>query len=238
MARASKDTGSTTGKRGASAESKVSRIKQIRTVFTLTRQRDPRLVPALLIAFFVPLLVGVIIGLLLKSLVLGIVLGVLLGALVALNVFGRRVQRSAYAEAEGKPGAAAGIIERMRGDWRVTAPVQVNRNQDMVTRVVCRAGVVLIAEGRGRGPRELLGAEVRRVKRVAGDVPLHDIVIGTGEGETPLPKLQALLMRKTRVLKKGDVEALDRRLKALGTMNIPVPKGPMPRGVPRSGRMR
>jgi len=229
MARASKDTGSTTGKRGASAESKVSRIKQIRTVFTLTRQRDPRLVPALLIAFFV---------LLLKSLVLGIVLGVLLGALVALNVFGRRVQRSAYAEAEGKPGAAAGIIERMRGDWRVTAPVQVNRNQDMVTRVVCRAGVVLIAEGRGRGPRELLGAEVRRVKRVAGDVPLHDIVIGTGEGETPLPKLQALLMRKTRVLKKGDVEALDRRLKALGTMNIPVPKGPMPRGVPRSGRMR
>ena len=224
-------------KRAASAE-KVSRIKQIRTVFTLTRQRDPRLVPALLIGFLVPVVVGVIIGLLLGPLVLWIIIGVLLGALVALNVFGRRVQRSAYAEAEGKPGAAAGIVERMRGDWRVTAPVQVNRNQDMVTRVVSRAGVVLIAEGRGRGPRELLGAEVRRVKRVVGDVPLHDIVIGTGEGETPLPKLQALLMRKTRALKKSDVDSLDRRLKALGGVSIPVPKGPMPRSIPRGGRMR
>lgn len=238
MARGSTSTGPAAKKRGAKTEAKVNKIKQIRTAFTLTRQRDSRLVPWLLVSFLVPVVVSVVIGLLLGRLALWIVLGILLGALVALNVFGRRMQRSAYAEVEGKPGAAAGIVERMRGDWRVTAPVQVNRNQDMVTRVVGRSGVVLIAEGRGRGPRELLGAEVRRVKRVIGDAPLHDIVIGTGEGETPLPKLQSQLTRKTRALKKGDVEALDRRLKALGGVNIPLPKGPMPRSVPRGGRMR
>src|SRR3978361_1142798 len=121
----------------------------------------------------------------------------------------------------GVPGAAAGVVERMRGDWRLTPAVQVNRNQDVVSRVVLRAGGILIAEGRGRGPRDLLGAEVRRVKKVIGDAPLHDIIIGNGPGELPLPKLQNTLMRKPRVLKKDQVNALDRRLKGLGGVGTP-----------------
>ena len=114
----------------------------------------------------------------------------------------------------------------------------MNRNQDLVSRVVSRAGVILIAEGRGRGPRDLLGAEVRRVKKVIGDAPLHDIIVGNGPGEVPLPKLQSTLMRKPRVLKKDQVNALDRKLKAIGGVAMPVPKGPMPRNIPRGGRMR
>jgi hypothetical protein len=204
----------------------------------MTRKRDPKIVPWLLLSFLGPLAVGILIGVLVGPLVLFILLGFIVGLFLALNTFSRRVQRTAYAEIEGKPGAAAGVVERMRGDWRLTAPVQVNRNQDLVSRVVCRAGVVLIAEGRGRGPRDLLGAEVRRVKKVIGDAPLHDIIVGNGPGEVPLPKLQNTLMRKPRVLKKDQVNALDRRLKALGGVAMPLPKGPIPRNVPRSGKMR
>ncbi len=160
------------------------------------------------------------------------------GVLLALNVFGRRAQKTAYTEMEGQPGAGAGIIQRMRGDFRVTTPVQVNRNQDLVSRVVCRAGVILVAEGRGRGPRDLLGAEVRRVKRVIGDAPLHDIIVGNGEGEVPLSKLQSTIMRKRRVLRRGEVDDLYRRLAALGAMNLPIPKGPMPTRIPRGGKIR
>jgi hypothetical protein len=116
--------------------------------------------------------------------------------------------------------------------------VQVDRNQNLVSRVVSRAGVIVIAEGRGRGPKDLLGAEVRRVKRVIGEAPLHDIIVGNGPGEVPLQKLQNTLMRLPRALKKDQVNALDRRLKALGGVAMPVPKGPIPRNVPRSGRMR
>ena len=57
-------------------------------------------------------------------------------------------------------------------------------------------------------------------------------------GEVPLPKLQNTLMRKPRALKKDQVNALDRRLKALGGVAMPLPKGPIPRNVPRSGKMR
>lgn len=218
--------------------SRGQRLKQVFQVFQLTRQRDPKMLPWMLASFFGPLVVGILLGLLLGKLVLFLLLGLLIGLFVALNTFSRRVQRTAYAEIEGKPGAAAGVVERMRGDWRLTAPVQVDRNQNLVSRVVCRAGVVLIAEGRGRGPRDLLGAEVRRVKRVIGDAPLHDIIIGNGPGEVPLPKLQNTLMRKPRALKKDQVNALDRRLKALGGVAMPLPKGPIPRNVPRSGKMR
>jgi hypothetical protein len=217
---------------------KTQRVKQLLAVFKLTRQRDPRMVPWLLLSVLAPLVVGILLGLLLGKLVLFVLFGLLIGLFVGLNTFSRRVQKTAYAEIEGKPGAAAGVVERMRGDWRLTAPVQVNRNQDLVSRVVCRAGVVLIAEGRGRGPRDLLGAEVRRVKKVIGDAPLHDIIIGNGPNEVPLPKLQNTLMRKPRVLKKDQVNSLDRRLKALGGVAMPLPKGPMPRNVPRGGKMR
>lgn len=217
---------------------KMQRVKQVVAVFKMTQKRDPKMLPWVLLALLVPIALGILLGILFDNLLIFVPLGVLIGFFLALNVFSRRVQRTAYAEIEGKPGAAAGVIERMRGDWRLTAPVQVNRNQDLVSRVVCRAGVVLIAEGRGRGPRDLLGAEVRRVKKVIGDAPLHDIIIGNGPGEVPLPKLQTTLMKKPRALKKDQVNALDRRLKAIGGVAMPLPKGPIPKNVPRSGKMR
>src|SRR4051812_1376004 len=225
-------------KAGGPKPPRGQRLKQVLAVFKMTRQRDPKMVPWLLLGLLVPVAIGVLLGVLLGNIVIFTLFGLVIGLFVGLNIFSRRVQKTAYAEIEGKPGAAAGVIDRMRGDWRLTTPVQVNRNQDLVSRVVSRAGVILIAEGRGRGPRDLLGAEVRRVKKVIGDAPLHDIIIGNGPGEVPLPKLQNTLMRKPRALKKDQVNALDRRLKALGGVAMPLPKGPMPRNVPRSGKMR
>ncbi|MBX6389746.1 MAG: DUF4191 domain-containing protein [Frankia sp.] len=215
-----------------------ARLAQIRAVYRITRQRDPRLPWLMLAAFVIPVAILVLLGVFVGPLWLWAPLAVLLGLLIALNVFSRRVQRTAYAEMEGKPGAAAGIIERMRGDWRLTPAVGVNRNQDVVHRVVCRAGVVIIAEGRGRGPRELLGNEVRRIRKVAGDVPIIDIVIGNGEGEVPLARLQSTLLRQRRVLRRRQVDALHKRLRAVTGSTLPIPKGPIPRNIPRGGRIR
>ncbi len=215
-----------------------ARLKQLWAVFKITRQRDPQVLWITLGGLAGPLVIGVVLGILIGPLYLWIPIALLLGVVVALNLFSRRVQRTAYAEMEGKPGAAAGVVERMRGDWRITPVVGVNRNQDVVHRVVSRAGVVIIAEGRGRGPRELLAAEKRRIRRVVGETPVTDIIIGTGEGETPLPKLQPTLMRLRRALSKGEVETLDRKLRAIGGAALPIPKGPIPRNVPRGGRMR
>ncbi len=227
------------GRRAAKAEgAKQSRLKQIQLVFKMTRQRDPKMIWWTLLTFIIPVGLGVLLGFLLKPLWLWIPTGVVFGFLLALNVFGRRAQKSAFTEMEGQPGAGVSVVQRMRGDFRVTTPVQVNRNQDLVSRVVCRAGVILIAEGRGRGPRDLLGAEVRRVKKVIGDAPLHDVIVGHDEGEVPLKKLQQTIMRKRRVLKRNEVDDLYRRLAALGAMNLPIPKGPVPTRIPRGGKIR
>jgi hypothetical protein len=236
---AAKSRGKAGRGRGDAADGgKQSRLKQMRLVFKMTRKRDPRMLLWILVAFLIPVAVGVGLGFLLEPLWLWIPTGVAFGVVLALNVFGRRAQRSAFKEMEGQPGAGVSVVQRMRGDFRVTTPVQINRNQDLVSRVVCRAGVILIAEGRGRGPRDLLGAEVRRVKRVAGDAPLHDIIVGNGEGEVPLAKLQSTIMRKHRALRRNEVDDLYRRLAAIGAMNLPIPKGPVPTHIPRGGKTR
>jgi hypothetical protein len=215
------------------------RLAQIRTVYRITRERDPSVRWWTLAGAAGPIVVGVLLGLFVGPLWLWLPIGILTGLVVGMNIFSRRVQRSAYAEMEGQPGAAAGIVERMRGEWRLTPAVGVNRHQDVVHRVVGRPGVIIIAEGRGRGARDLLGAEVRRVRKVAGETPIHDIVVGNGDGEVPLAKLQSTLMRLSpRPLRKPDVIALDRRLKAVTAPNLPIPKGPMPRNIPRGGKMR
>jgi hypothetical protein len=216
----------------------MGRFAQVRAVYKLTRQRDPSVTWITLAAFVAPVVVGALLGLFLGPLWIWLPIGVLFGVVLALNIFSRRVQNTAYTEMEGRPGVAAGIVERMRGDWRITPAVQVNRNQDVVHRVVGRPGIVLIAEGRGRGPRDLLGNEVRRLRRVVGDTPVHDVIVGNGEGEVPLPKVQSTLMKLPRTLRKPEVEALDRRLKAVGGASLPIPKGPIPRSIPRGNKLR
>jgi hypothetical protein len=182
----------------------------------------------------------VVVGVVTGSYVILPVLGVLLAVVSTMLVFNFRSRRAVNRELEGKPGAAISLIQGMQGNWRVTPAVQVNRNQDLVHRVVGRAGVVLVAEGSGRGPRELLANEKRRVARVIGDTPVHDIVVGNGEGEVPLGKVTSKLQRLPRALNKNQVDSLDRRLKALaaqGAAGLPIPKGPIPTRVPR-GKMR
>jgi hypothetical protein len=220
------------------ADAKPNRLAQIKLVYRITRQRDPKVGLYSLLGFAAPLAVFVLLAIFIGPLALWLPLGVLVGLVVGLNIFSRRVQRTAYAEMEGKPGAAAGVVERMRGEWRLTPAVGVNRNSDVVHRIVCKAGVVVVAEGRGRGPRDLLAAEMKRVRRVVGDTPVHDIIIGNGDGEVPLPKLQSTLMRLPRTLRRRDIVTLDRKLKAVTAPTLPIPKGPIPRNIPRGGRIR
>ncbi len=215
-----------------------SRFAQLRAAYRLTKAQDPRLGLLMVAAFLGPFALMVAFGFLIGHPVTIGLSGLLLGLFFAMNLFARRAQNVAYAQAAGQPGAAAGIVDRMRGDWRVTPGVQFNRSQDLVHRVVSRAGVVLLAEGSPRGAKDLLAVEVRRVRRVAGDVPVHDVFVGDGEGQVPLRRLQNHLMKLPRALSKDQVNSLDRRLKALSSgPSVPLPKGPLPRSVPR-GKLR
>jgi hypothetical protein len=153
----------------------------------------------------------------------------MLGFLAATIVFGRRAERAAFRQVEGQPGAAAAALNMLRRGWTVTPAVAVTRNQDVVHRAVGRPGVVLIGEGSPSRVGNLLATEKRKVARFVPDVPIYDVQAGNEAGQIPLRKLNGHLMKLPRNLKTYQVAEVNRRLKALGTTNLPIPKGPMPR---------
>jgi hypothetical protein len=213
-------------------QSRRDSFKQMRQAFTLTRKNDARLVPYLIIAFVLASATLYLLAFLITSSVwLPILPAIMLGLLAAMFLFSRRAQSSAYRQAEGQAGAAAYVLGQLRGDWRKTDAVAGTPQLDAVHRLLGRPGVVLIGEGAPQRVKPLLAQEKKRVARLAGDAPIYDVVVGRGEGEVPLAKLNTHLMKLPRNLSKAQVAALDRRLSALGAQRAPLPQGPMPGGV-------
>ena len=205
------------------------RLKQIGMVFSFTAKRDKKFVPFVAVAAGVPIIaavVAVILGASFIWLPVGIMAG-LIGVMILLNL---RSQKAMMAEAEGQPGAAASIIETMRGDWRVSPAVASTTQFDMVHLVIGRPGVILIGEGNPSRVRGLIAQEKRRLVKVIGTADLRDFQIGNGEGQVPLNKLRTTLMKLPRTITGKDVNALDKRLTALSA-RPQMPKGAVPKNM-------
>lgn len=235
--------GGPAGRTKAPKPPRGARLKQIRAAWTMTRRADPKLLPMTLVAFFGPLLLLVAVGLVVGQLWLFVPLGLMVGLLATTFVFGQRMQKAAFSGVEGQPGAAAAVLDAMRGDWRVTPAIGVNRDQELVHRVLGRPGIVLVAEpgptGVHRGTRNLIANEKRRLARVVGETPVYEVLVGEEEGQIPLRGLEKHFRKLPRNIKAKRVNELDIRLKALGSSPLPIPKGPLPKGarMPR-GKVR
>jgi hypothetical protein len=207
-----------------------ARRGQIFEAFKMQRKEDKALIPWMLGSIVV--VAGVVFGI---GFIFGIQwallpFGILLGVLAAVIIFGRRVQKTVYAKADGQPGAAAWALENLRGKWKVTPTVAATTQLDAVHRVLGGPGVVLVAEGAPHRVKPLLAQEKKRVARLVGDTPIYDVIIGSAEGQTPLKKVQGYLMKLPRNLKPAQVDALEAKLAALGNRGAAMPKGPMPAG--------
>jgi Domain of unknown function (DUF4191) len=227
--------GSGSADRAANMESaaelaSAGRLKQIRLVAGLVRRSDPRAMPIVIGTGLGILVVLVIVGLLTGMLALFIPLGVLLGLLAAMVLFGRFAQAAQYKTIEGQPGAAAAVLENMRGNWTVTPAIAASRNMDVIHRAVGRPGVVLVGEGSPARLAGLMAAEKKRVARVAYEVPIFEFQVGDEEGQIPISKLQRKIMRLPRNLKSAAISDLNHRLKALQP-SLQAPKGPIPRNI-------
>ncbi|UQX00850.1 DUF4191 domain-containing protein [Streptomyces sp. RerS4] len=229
-------------KSNAETAANPGRMKQIALTYKMTRKADPKvglIVAGLgIVTFGVFLAIGFLIG---HPVYLGI-LGFLVAFLAMAIVFGRRAERAAFGQMEGQPGAAAAVLDNVGRGWTTTPAVAMNRNQDIVHRAVGKAGVVLIAEGNPNRVKTLLAAEKKKLARIMPDVPVHDFIVGTGEGEVPLKKVRTTLLKLPRVLSGPQITQANDKLRAMGDLmsNMPVPKGPMPKGarMPRGGKMR
>lgn len=211
-------------------DERPGRLKQIRMVASLVHQANPKALPIVVAAAIGTVVVFVLLGVLLGQLLFMIPLGILVGAAVGMIIFGQLAQRTQYSMLEGRPGAAASIVENMRGRWVVTPAVQANRNMDVVHRVVGAPGVILLSEGPRSRVGKLIGAEKKRIARAASEVPIYDIQVGSEEGQIPISKLQRHLTKLPRNLKKDQISAVIDRLNAL-PQAMQMPKGPIPKGV-------
>jgi hypothetical protein len=213
----------------------AGRLKQIRMVAKLLNEQNKRALPITFGAAAGIIVVFVLIGLLVGPPALFIPVGVLLGLMTAMILFGRFAQRAQYSAIDGQLGAAAAVLQNMRGDWTVTPAVAGNRTMDVVHRAVGRPGVVLVGEGVPSRVAGLLAAERKKTERVAHGVPIHEFQAGNGEGQVPVSKLQRKITTLPRTLRPTAVSDLNYRLKALQP-TMQMPKGPMPKGA-RQPRM-
>ncbi|WP_373122845.1 DUF4191 domain-containing protein [Mycobacterium marinum] len=240
--------------KAAKAEAKAARkaaARERRTqlwqAFNLQRKEDKRLQPYMIGAFVLIVGISVAVGVWAGGLTMitMIPFGLLLGGLVAFIIFGRRAQRAVYSKAEGQTGAAAWALENLRGKWRVSPGVAATGHFDAVHRVLGRPGVILVGEGSAARVKPLLAQEKKRTARLVGEVPIYDIIVGNGDGEIPLAKLERHLTRLPANITVKQLDSLESRLAALGSRAGAgaLPKGPLPnagkmRGVQRSVRRR
>jgi hypothetical protein len=212
------------------------RLREIGMVFAFTARNDKLFIPLVIGAVLVAAGLTVLMALLWSPVFIvgGVMLG-LLGVLIVLNL---RANNAIMKQAEQTPGAAAEIISRMRGDFRVTPAFASTTQMDFVHLVLCRGGVVLLGEGHAGRVKSLFGQERKRLSKVIGSAELRDFMIGKEEGQVPVRKIRMTLMRLPRTLTPKEVNALDKRLKALNARPN-LPKGAIPKSMrPPKGAFR
>ena len=209
---------------------KTVRFKEFRDAYQITKSVKPW-IGFLLAGIFVVVFGGAVtIGALNDHPIYAGFIGLPLAIIAGLITFTRIAGAAAYASIEGQMGAGASVLMAIRKGWTTTPAVAVNRNQDMVHRSVGRGGIVLTGEG-GSAVRQMLQDERKKSERYAPGAPITEIIVGDEPGQVPLKKLQKHVAKLPKKLSAHQMRELRMRLKAVGGMSLPIPKGPMPKGV-------
>ena len=217
----------------------MGRIKQLRMVAGIIHKRDPKSLPLAGLAGLGVAAVVIVIGYALGLIWAFIPLAIIAGLLAVMILFSRLATSAQYAMVEGQPGAAAAVLQALRGGFTTTPAIAANRNMDVVHRTVGKPGVILVGEGSPSRLPSLLAAEKKRIARIANQVPIYDFQVGDGEGQIPIRELNKKIMRLPRNIKGQAVAELNFRLNAL-PQQLQMPKGPVPRAarMPKPPRPR
>lgn len=220
-------------------QAKTGRIAQIRQAYKAIRNLDPRLGWWMLGAAVGTAAIIVGIGFAVGGFWVwySAILALPSALLAAVIVMNRRGNTAMYRALKGQPGATGTTLTGLgkRGWYAGQEPVAIEgargtRPSDlagaaMVFRAVGRPGIVLIGEGPSARVTKLLKQEEKKVARVAPGVPVHLWVAGDDEGQVPVKKISSRLTRMRPVLTKAETAVVNKRLKSLGGMKPPIPKG-------------
>ena len=217
-------------KKNKEAKIKTPRFQTFRDAYKVTKSVKPWIGIALILIFLLVLVVGISLGIIFGHPIYGGFVTIPMAALAAMFFFTRIAGSAAYSSIEGQIGAGASVLMAIRKGWTTTPAVAVNKQQDMVHRSVGRAGIVLTGEG-GFAVRQMIQDEKKKSERFAPGVPIIEVFVGDGDGQVPIRKLQKHVTKLPKKLSAHQMREVRARLKAVGGMSLPIPKGPMPKGV-------
>lgn len=211
---------------------KKPRFQTFRDAYNVTKVVKPWIPFALIAIFLTTWLIGIAIGFSLGHPLYFAFIFLPLSFLTTLLFFTRQAGTAAYSSIQGQTGAGASVLMAIRKGWTTTPAVAVARNQDMVHRSVGRAGIVLTGEGT-HGVSQMLNEERKKTERFAPGVPIALVVVGDEKGQVALRKLQKHLQKMPKKLTAHQMREVRARLKAVGGLSLPIPKGPMPTRAPK-----
>ena len=209
------------------APKKQSQLAVVKDAYKLVKKESPLAVIWCLLVFALVLTFGVIIGNNLGHPIYAGFITLPVAFLAAFFLFTRYANVAAYASIEGQIGAGASVLMSIRRGFVTTPAVNVNRDQDMVHRVSGKAGIILVGEG-GFGVKTLMQDERRKMERFLSGVPVTEVVVGDGQGQVTVRKLQKHLKKLPKKLNTVQLREVRARLRSVGGLNMPMPKGPIP----------
>jgi hypothetical protein len=212
------------------APEKQSQLAVLKDAYKLVRKESPAGIIYSILTFVVVLILGILFG---KSIGHPIYLGLIslpLAFLIAFFLFTRFANTAAFASIQGQLGAGASVLMSIRRGFVTTPAVNVSRNQDMVHRVSGKAGIILVGEGTS-AVRSLLQDERKKMERFLSGVPVTEVIVGDNAGQVSIRKLQSHLKKLPKKLNTAQLREVRARLRSVGGLNIPMPKGPMPTNV-------
>ena len=212
--------------KGAAPE-KQSQLAVLKDAFKLVKDNSPIAIVWCLLIFVLILVFGVIIGNNLGHPIYAGFLSIPLAFLAAFFLFTRFANTAAFSSIEGQIGAGASVLMSIRRGFVTTPAVNVNRDQDMVHRVSGKAGIILVGEG-GFAVRSLMQDEKRKMERFLSGVPITEVYVGDGQNQVSIRKLQKHLKKLPKKLNTSQLREVRARLRSVGGLNLPMPKGPMP----------
>jgi hypothetical protein len=212
--------------KGAAPE-KQSQLSVLKDAFKLVKNDSPLAIIWCLLVFVLIVVFGVIIGNNLGHPIYAGFLSAPLGFLAAFFLFTRFANTAAFSSIEGQIGAGASVLMSIRRGFVTTPAVNVNRDQDMVHRVSGKAGIILVGEG-GFAVRALMQDEKRKMERFLSGVPITEVYVGDGQNQVSIRKLQKHLKKLPKKLNTSQLREVRARLRSVGGLNLPMPKGPLP----------
>lgn len=218
-------------------------VKQVVEAYKATARINPKTNLYLGLSAVGGFLIMAILGLLGKfSWWAWVPLSILMALTTAMLVLTMLTKKATFTQYGGQPGAAQIALQNLnKKKYTFDVGIEMNRQLDMVHRVVGPCGIVLVAEGQPGRVKPLLTKAVRKHEHVYSDATVTILQMGDGKNQVKLTELQKAIQKLPKTMEPYQLVELRQRLKGLDERNrAPLPKGPMPtiKGINRALRGR